>query len=159
MTKIIIIAAVAKNNVIGKDGKMPWDIKEDLEHFKRLTLNHTVVMGRKTFDSLPFKPLKNRTNIVLTSNKEFSHDRVVVRHSLKEAIDFAKDKAEEKLFIIGGQKVYAEGMRYADTLEITRINKAYDGDTYFPEINNEEWKIEATDPRQEYSFVTYAKKR
>ena len=160
MTEIIIIAAVAKNGVIGKDNKMPWNLemKEDLERFKKLTLDHTIIMGRKTFESLPFKPLPKRKNIVITSKGiEGYEDKIKTFKSLKEAIDYSKSIGEKKIFLIGGKMIYEEGLRYADSLELTKINKDYDGDTFFPEFDKKIWKLTHKEDKGEYSFNQYKK--
>ena len=157
MSEIIIIAAVARNGVIGKDGKMPWDLdlKEDLERFKKLTLNHTIIMGRKTFESLPFRPLKNRKNIVITSHAIEGYDGKIEKFkSLKDAIEHAK-KTDDKIFLIGGVSIYKEGLNYADTLELTEIKKDYDGDTSFPKFDKHEWKLVKSEEKEEYSFNQY----
>ena len=157
MSEIIIIAAISENNVIGKDGKIPWHIKEDLQRFKRLTLNHPVIMGRKTHESLPVKPLKDRTNIVLTRDKNFNPPDVVVKHSLQDALEYCKNY--DKVFIIGGQSIFEEGMKVADTLELTRVNGNYDGDAFFPEINFGEWTLKNKEDGRDYSFLTYTRKK
>lgn len=156
MSEIIIIVAASGNNVIGKDGKIPWHIKEDLQRFKRLTLNHPVIMGRKTYESLPVKPLKDRTNIVLTRDKNFDAVGVIVKHSLKDALEYCKNF--DKVFLIGGQSVFEKGLKFADTLELTRVDGNYDGDVFFPEINFDEWTLENKEARDGYSFLTYKKR-
>jgi dihydrofolate reductase len=153
--EIIVIVAVAKNNVIGKDNRMPWHNKEDLERFKSLTLNHTVIMGRKTFLSLPIKPLPRRENIVLSRNN-FKFDNVIVKESLDEAINHSKNKM---VFIIGGSSVYEESMKFANKLEITKIDKEYEGDTFFPEIDGSEWELIKEERKEYYSFQTYIRKQ
>ncbi len=155
MSEIIIIAAVSENNVIGKNGKIPWSIKEDLQHFKSLTLNYPVIMGRKTYESLPVKPLKGRLNIVLTKQKEFSPPGAVVKNSLEEAIEYCKNY--DKVFIIGGQSLFEDGLKIADTLELTKIHGNYEGDTFFPKINFDEWTLKNREEGQGYSFLTYTK--
>lgn len=156
MSEITIIVAASENNVIGKDGKIPWYIKEDLQRFKRLTLNHPVIMGRKTYESLPVKPLKDRTNVVLTRDKNFNAGSVAVKHSLKDALEYCKNF--DKVFLIGGQSVFEEGLKFADTLELTRVDGNYDGDAFLPEINFDEWKLENKEVRDGYSFLTYKKR-
>jgi len=155
MSEIIIIAAVAKNNVIGKDGKIPWHIKEDFQHFKELTLKHPVIMGRKTFESLPIKPLPGRINIVITRQPGLNYEGVIVKNSIDEAIEYCKDS--EKIFIIGGQSVYEQGMKFADRLEITRLNKEYEGDTFFPKFDSNEWILKKKEEHNGYSFNTYVR--
>lgn len=156
MSEIIVIAAVSENNVIGKDGRIPWNIQEDLQRFKRLTLHSPVIMGRKTYESLPAKPLKDRINIVLTRDKTFSPQGVIVKHSLQDALDYCKSYG--KVFIIGGQAVFEEGLKVADTLELTRVHGNYDGDAFFPEINPDEWFLKNEEKRTGYSFLTYARR-
>jgi|688.fasta_scaffold415025_2 dihydrofolate reductase len=124
---INIIAAVSKNNVIGINNSIPWKIKEDMQMFKKLTTNNTIIMGRKTFESIG-KPLPNRNNIVITSKKI---DNITTFNSLKEAIE----NTSGEIFLIGGSKIYEEGMNYADKLYITLVNKSINGDTYFPFID------------------------
>jgi len=155
MSEIIIIAAVAKNGIIGRDGKIPWDIKEDFKHFKELTSGYPVIMGRKTWESLPVKPLKDRLNIVLTKQEDFKIKGGFVKNYLKDALEYCKN--HEKIFLIGGESVYKMGLRFATRIELTRINKEYKGDVYFPEVNWDEWKIEKKVDKKEYSFLSYIK--
>jgi len=124
--KLIIIAAIARNRVIGKKSKLPWHIPEDLLRFKQLTTGHTVIMGRKTFDSLD-NPLPNRTNIVITS-------RVINGVKSYPSLDFALQalKNEKEVFVIGGGRVYTDALRFADELQLTLLDRDVDGDTYFP---------------------------
>ncbi len=157
MSEIIIIVAASENNVIGKDGKIPWHIKEDLQRFKKMTLNHPVIMGRKTYESLPIKPLKDRTNIVLTRDKNFNPPDAIVKNSLEDALKYCKNY--DKVFIIGGQSLFEEGLKVADTLELTRVNGNYDGDALFPEVNFDEWVLKNKDEREAYSFLTYARRK
>ena len=154
----IIIAAVAENNVIGKDGDIPWHIPEDLQHFKGKTTEHTVVMGRKTFQSLPnsFKPLPDRQNIVLTRS-DFSKENESV--TVANSLDQAWQKSEnEKIFIIGGAGIYRQTIDEADKMIITEVHEEYKGDTYFPEWNQENWEEVERDERGEISFVEYSRK-
>jgi len=156
MTEIIIITAVAENNVIGKDGKIPWHIKEDFQHFKNLTLGYPCIMGDKTYESLPIKPLPGRENIVLTFDKNYNPKGVTIKYSFEDAFEHCKGK---KIFIIGGASIYKQGLKFADRMEITRIHKAYDGDTYFPEVNFDEWEIEKKEDHNGFSFITYVRKK
>ncbi|MDR2894226.1 MAG: dihydrofolate reductase [Alistipes sp.] len=128
-----IIVATAKDGVIGLGGKMPWHIAEDLQYFKRVTLGHTVVMGRKTFESLG-RPLPGRTNVVITRNESFAPAGVEVAHSLEEAAHNHPDA-----FIIGGADIYRQALPLAGELYITHIDADYEGDTRFPEWNPAEW--------------------
>lgn len=134
---ISIIVAVAANGVIGDRNSLLWHISEDLKHFKALTTGHPVVMGRKTFESLG-RPLPNRTNVVITRQRiAIPGCRVV--HSLAEALAlFASD---EEVFVIGGAQIYAEALPLAGRLYLTRVERAYEGDTRFPEWNPSEWRL------------------
>jgi dihydrofolate reductase len=156
MSEVVIIAAVAKNNVIGKAGKIPWHIKEDFQHFKSLTMGYPVIMGRNTFESLTVKPLPGRENVVLSRNK-FSYPGIVVKSSMQEALDYCKK--HDKTFIIGGASVYEQGLGFADKLELTQINQDYEGDTYFPEVNFDEWQLDKKEDKGNYSFNTYVRKK
>ncbi len=154
--EIIIIAAVAENNAIGRENKLPWYIKEDFLHFKELTINHPIIMGRKTFLSLPIKPLPKRENIVLT-RKGFQYEGVVIQKSIEDALEYTKNK---NIYIIGGESIYKQAMKYATKLEITRIHKHYSNcDTFFPEIKNNDWEISQEIKNQNFSFITYKRKK
>lgn len=151
----IIIAAVAENGIIGKDGDIPWHIPEDLEHFKEKTTGNTVVMGRKTFQSLPdsFKPLPDRENIVLTrSNFDPGHESVKIANSLNEGWQKVQN---EKIFIIGGAGVYRQTLEEADKMILTEIHEEYEGDTYFPEYDQEKWKEIEREEHKNFDFVEY----
>jgi len=156
MEKIIIVA-VSENNVIGKDGDIPWHIPEDLKHFKEKTTGNAVIMGRKTFESLPedYKPLPERKNIVLTrSGLKNEYEQVEEVESLEEAYRQAGEFSE-KAFIIGGASIYEQTLDQCDKLVLTRIHEEYEGDTFFPEINKEKWIEEDRDDRENLSFIEY----
>lgn len=162
--EIVIIAAVAeKNRVIGKDGRLPWHISEDLRRFKQLTLGHAVLMGRKTFESIVArldKPLPERRNLVLTSRESFSdfHD-VEVYPSINDALNAAAN--ESMLFIIGGESVYRETLPLADRLELTIVNGDYEGDAFFPEYQTllgQQFELVKRDAREGYAFESYLRK-
>lgn len=162
MSEIIVIAAIAKNNVIGKGLDIPWHIREDFLHFKELTLDHTVIMGDRTYTSLPKKPLSRRENIVLTFDRDFQAPGAIIKYSFEEALEYCRNR--DKVFIIGGVSVYRLGIQVADTLELTRIHRDFEGDIIFPEINFSEWdllnRIDKTDETYgDYSFLTYKRKR
>ncbi|TKJ17262.1 diacylglycerol kinase [Candidatus Woesearchaeota archaeon B3_Woes] len=171
MTEIIIIVAVAQNNTIGKNNDIPWRIKEDFQHFKDLTMGFPCIMGDKTYESLPdnAKPLPGRENIVLTFDKEYKPEGVTVMHDFNEAIEYCKKKGYEKAFITGGATIYRLGLEIADTFELTRVHKDYDGDVFFPEVNFDEWKLvkkenhegKDTNNNEEvrFSFLTYKRKK
>ncbi len=160
---ITIIAAVAENNIIGGDNKLLWYISADLKRFKKLTSGHTVVMGNKTFQSLPIRPLPNRTNIVLTRNRDLKIENCIMAHSIDEALE--KMDGEGENFVIGGGNIYLEFLPIAQKLFITRVHKSFSGDTFFPEISPDNWKLVEdlkieNDPQNDfsYSFETYLRK-
>lgn len=129
-----IIVAMSENRVIGKDGRMPWHLSEDLKRFKQITMGHTIVMGRKTYESIG-KPLPGRTNIVVTRQKDFHADGVTVIHDLAEIAHDARLTPHGEVFIIGGADIYQLALPHADKIYLTLIHKKIDGDTYFPKIN------------------------
>lgn len=169
MPKIVLVAAVAENGVIGRDGALPWRLKSDMQHFRRLTIGRPVVMGRKTYESIG-KPLKDRTNIVISRDAAYAPHGVTVTHSLDDAIEVARDDARQRgadsIAIIGGSGVFADSLAVADRLEITQVHATPAGDTYFPSIDTEIWK-ETARMRQEaapqddadVSFITYERVR
>ena len=139
--KITIVAAIASNNVIGKKNSLPWDIPEDLKRFKQLTSGHTILMGRKTFDSIG-RPLPNRTNIVMTKDTNYQKEGVEIVFDEKEALNLIKELNQE-VFIIGGSKIYELFEPWASSLMITRVLKDFDGDAFFPDINWNNWQIKS----------------
>lgn len=158
---IHIIAAVAKNKVIGKDNRIPWDIPADLDHFKALTMGHTVIMGRRTFESIGHV-LPNRENIIVSNTMHTLHGAVVM-HSLQEAL---KAASNEEIFVIGGAGLYREALPLAEYLHITQVDLLPEGDTYFPEIDYTLYDIAAyreydgtADGMPDCAFVTYRRKR
>jgi dihydrofolate reductase len=157
--KKIIIAAVAENRVIGKDGDIPWHFPEDLKHFKQKTTGHSVIMGRKTYFSLPeaYRPLPNRKNIVLSRSNPDLPESVKLANSLDEAWELAREFGE-KAFVIGGAGIYSQTLEEADKMILTEVHKEYDGDTYFPEWNRENWEDVKREDRNEFSFVEYVRK-
>lgn len=143
---IKMIWAQAHNRVIGKDGTMPWHLPEDLAHFKRCTEGHTVLMGRKTWESLPerFRPLPKRTNLVLTRQTDWSAKGATVVHSIEQALEHAHHAAaatdNNELWIMGGGQLYAQGMKLAHHLEVTFIDLPAEGDAFAPEIDSDVWQ-------------------
>ena len=138
---IKLISAISKNNVIGNENKLPWNISEDLKRFKELTSNNWIVMGRKTFDSIG-RPLPNRKNIVLSENKNLKIDSVEVFNTPEDVIESYKNNSDQKdLFIIGGTYIYELFLEYCEYLFITYVDKEYLGDAFFPKINWDEWKL------------------
>ena len=140
---INLIFAVSKNNIIGKNNKLPWHIPDDLKRFKDLTINDVVVMGRNTWESLPnnCRPLPNRINVVLSSNKELKLSGAIVFNSVNDIMEHYDDQT---VWIIGGTNVLQEFLPFADNLYITRINHEIDGDTYGPLIDYNEWLVESS---------------
>lgn len=136
---ISLIWAMGENQVIGINNSLPWHLPEDLKFFKRTTLGHPIAMGRKTLDSLG-RLLPGRENIVITRNRDFSYEGCTVLHSEAELIEYANKKNEE-IFVIGGAEIYKTFLPYADRLYVTRIHASFEGDTYFPELNLEEWVL------------------
>ncbi|PPA71202.1 dihydrofolate reductase [Jeotgalibacillus proteolyticus] len=136
---ISIIAAHADNRVIGYQNDMPWHLPKDLAYFKEKTTGKTLLMGRKTFEAMN-GPLRNRTNIVVTSNKNWSHEGAIVVHSLEEGIEMLREKGEEESFVIGGGNIYKNAIDFADRLYVTVIDLKTDGDTVFPDYHTSEWK-------------------
>tara|TARA_B100000686_G_scaffold311728_1_gene355644 strand:- start:91 stop:582 length:492 start_codon:yes stop_codon:yes gene_type:complete len=138
----IIIAAVTDNGVIGLDGDMPWHYPADLRHFERTTTGHACLMGRRTYESFPRRPLRNRINIVLTSNAEYEvPPDVIVVDSLKTGLATAAKSGVTRLFICGGARVYEEALPFVDEMILTRIHAQIDGDTYFPQWDADEFDI------------------
>ncbi len=152
---IALVAAIAKNNCIGVDNDLPWHLPEDLKHFKKLTSGKTVLMGRKTWESLPekFRPLPNRTNIVITRQATYSvPEGVELYTSIDAALDAHK---KEDVMVIGGAQIYSQTIQSADLLYITHVETTVDGHAFFPAIDPTQWKVTEKDPREGFSFVTY----
>jgi len=158
-----LIVAAGKNNEIGKDNQLLWHLPADLKHFKQLTLHHPVVMGRNTFESLPNGALPNRTNVVLTGDKEWKRDNCLVFNSIDAAL--LKLINEEEVFIIGGGQIYKQTLPIADKLYLTRVHADFpDANTFFPQINMHEWKETGRetipgDEKNKYSFTFYEYER
>ena len=138
---ISIIVAVAENGAIGKNNRLLWRLSDDLKQFKALTSGHAIIMGRKTYESIG-KPLPNRTNIVITRHgKIFDDESVLIADSIEKAIEIAKEvKGEEEIFIIGGGNIYEQSLEITDKIYLTEVKVIIDGDTFFPKLNENEWK-------------------
>ena len=170
MTELIVIAAVARNRVIGSGSKIPWRISEDARRFKQLTMGHPCIMGEITYRSLPrkWRPLPGRENIVLTFDRAYRPPGATVMYDFDAAVAYVKQKREPKAFIAGGANVYELGLKVADTLELTEIHRNYAGDILFPEWNADEWQLVERLDREgddsvsqqvvRYSFLTYRRK-
>ncbi|MEM3154467.1 MAG: dihydrofolate reductase [Candidatus Woesearchaeota archaeon] len=152
---INIIAAMAKNRVIGCDNKLPWRIADDLKNFKKLTSGNVVIMGRKTFESIG-KPLPNRINVVISSSMPPT-DGIIVCKSVDEAIQKAKTYGKE-IFIIGGAAVYEQTIPIADKMYLSYVKGDYQGDALFPEFDDSKWKIDHKEKFPEFELVVYVKK-
>lgn len=156
--KVSVIVAVAHDNVMGRDNDIPWYLPADLKYFKANTLNRHIIMGRKTFQSIG-RPLPKRTNIVVTRQAFFIATGCVVAHSVEEALEIAYDNGEEEVFIIGGAEIYKQTMPYWDRLFLTEVDlKVEGGDTFFPEIDEKEWRLLINDPhkaagKNEYDYT------
>lgn len=167
-----IIAAIANNNEIGMKNKLLWNLPADMKHFREITSGHTVIMGRKTFESIG-QPLPNRKNIIITRDKDYSHEGIDIVNSLEEAIRFAslengrefeENQDEVEIFIIGGGEIYKQAIEKANKLYITEVHQDFNGDTLFPIVDKNIWKEihrEDHEPDEKnnipYSFVEYKK--
>jgi dihydrofolate reductase len=157
--RIIIIAAIAQNGVIGKtNGEMPWHVKQEFQHFKQTTLGFPVIMGRKTFETLG-KPLKGRTNIIVTGNRDFiaEFDETKICHSLGESIDYCKSEKYEKVFIIGGGQIYKQSMLIADEMILSFMKFEAEGKITFPKFRPDIWQLVSTEDREQFEIKRYVK--
>lgn len=160
--ELTLIAAVGENNAIGMNNELIWHLSDDLKHFKNLTKNHCMIMGRKTFESFP-KPLPNRTHIVITRQQNYKvPEGVIVVQTLEDALDAAKD--DKQPFVIGGGEIYKLAMPLAHKIELTRVHASFEADTFFPKIDKTIWKevnktFHEKDDNHDYpfSFITYTR--
>ena len=158
-SRVTLIAAVARNGVIGADGDLPWRIPEDFAFFKRTTMGHPLVMGRATFDSIG-RPLPGRRSIVITRTRNWRHDGVQVAGSMPVALDLASSgRGGEEIFVIGGGQIYRLAMPLADRLLITEVDLEPEGDVTFPDIDPETWVEASRDERAGFAFVEYRRRR
>jgi dihydrofolate reductase len=161
--KLILIAAAADGGVIGRANTLPWYLPADLRRFKRLTTGHTVIMGRKTYESMG-RPLPDRRNLVISGSKDFWPAGVAVVPSMEDALKLAKDDGD--VFVIGGARVFESALPIASRLELTRVHAAIPGDVYFPSFNPADWALVSeekhpADDRNQYSyaFQTFERKK
>ena len=152
---VTIVVAMGLDNEIGADNQLLWHLPKDLKHFKEITTDHPIIMGRKTYESIG-KPLPNRTNIVVSRKKDWFEEGILIVGSVKEALKFAK-KMDEEIFIIGGGNIYEQTIDLAEKLEVTQVNAKLKADIFFPKINMKIWiKTEETfhekDEKNEYDF-------
>lgn len=159
---ITMIAAAAENNALGKDNDLVWHLPDDFKRFKRLTSGHYIIMGRKTFESFP-KLLPDRTHVIITRKDDYQPEGTIVVNSLDEALRVSK--TDEQPFIIGGGEIYKMGMEKADRIELTRVHAEFDADTFFPEIDTDNWELvkeqfHEKDEKHDHSFtyLTYDRK-
>ncbi len=164
---ISLIAALAQNGVIGKANDLPWHLPDDMKYFMLTTKGHHVIMGRKNYESLPekFRPLPNRTSIVITRQEDYQAPGCSIVHQLEDGVKIAEGNGERELFIIGGSEIYALGMPLADKLYLTEIHANIDGDTFFPFYDKERWEENSRQPHSSddrhkfaFDFVIYKKK-
>ncbi|MEO8473641.1 MAG: dihydrofolate reductase [Chryseolinea sp.] len=164
---ISLIAACSENRVIGKNNDLPWKLPDDMKYFMRTTKGHHAIMGRKNYDSLPekFKPLPNRTNIVVTRQKAFKAPGCIVCNSLEKALDICRNNGEIEAFVIGGAEIYDAALPTANRLYLTEIHAKIDGDTYFPEFDKKDWKENSRESHLKddnhlysFDFVVYNRK-
>lgn len=160
---ITIIAAIGEHNELGKNNEMLWHLPDDFKRFKAVTTGHAVIMGRKTFESLGKKALPKRTNVVITRDRNYEAGCAIVVDSLKKALRVVHDPNP---FVIGGGEIYRQALNIADRLDITRVHRVFDADTFFPDVDFTEWKevsreYHPADDKHAYafSFITYDKKR
>lgn len=161
-----LIVAVDKNWGIGKDNKLLVSIPSDMKFFRQETTGKVVVMGRKTLESFPNGlPLKNRTNVVLTSDKNYQAKDAVIVHDMEQLLEALKEYEQEDIYVIGGGSVYKQLLEYCDVAHVTKIDFGFEADTYFPNLDEDEaWEVTATSEEQtyfdlEYAFVKYERKK
>lgn len=167
---VSLIVAKSENNVIGVNGDLPWHLPDDMRFFKKTTSGHHVIMGRKNYDSIPekYRPLSNRTNIVLSRNKELKAEGCISMSSIEEALNLAKKNNDTEPFIIGGGQIYKLALenKLVNKMYITQVGCNINGDVFFPEVDYSEWSLVSEyfhpkDEKHEYSFIifVYKKKR
>ena len=160
---VALIAAASDNGVIGRDNDLPWHLPADLKRFKRLTTGHHMIMGRKTWDSIGRRPLPGRPTIVITRDRSYESADAQVAHSVPQALDLVGE--DNEVFIAGGEAIYRLALPLADTIYLTRIHADFDGDTFLPEIDPDEWDVvdeERHEPdernRYAYTFLVYKRR-
>lgn len=160
---ITVIAATSENRALGKNNDLIWHLPADLKRFKRMTIGHHILMGRKTFESIG-KPLPNRTTIIITRNGDYSQEGCLMANSLEQAIEMAK--GDDKICIVGGEQIYRQSLEndLVDVIELTLVHHSFEADAFFPEIDKSIWKETAREDftandknKYDYSFITYKK--
>ena len=159
--KVTMVAAAAENNALGKDNDLVWHLPDDFKRFKKITSHHHIIMGRKTFESFP-KLLPNRTHVVITRQKNYNREGIIVAHTLEEALEACK--GEDEVFIIGGGQIYKQALPYTDQIELTRVHESFEADAFFPELDESTWTLKNSihhgkDERHkfEFSYLTYTR--
>ena len=162
MPEITLIAAAGENNALGKDKDLVWHLPDDFKRFKKLTSGHHIIMGRKTFETFP-NLLPNRTHIIITRKKDYQPQGTIVVHSMEDALVAAKDDSQP--YVIGGGEIYKISLPYADKIELTRVHGEFEADTFFPEIEERDWKLISSEehPKDEkhnyaFTYLTYERK-
>lgn len=160
---IVLIAAVAENQALGKNNQLLWHLPDDFKRFKQITTGHYLIMGRKTFESLPGK-LPNRTHIIVTKQNDYAAAGCLLANSLEQALAMAPQ--EEDVFVIGGGEIYAQALPWADVVELTRVHTTAEADTFFPELDPQHWQLthQTHHPKDEkhlhdFTFETYLRIR
>ena len=160
---ISLIVALSENDVIGRDGDMPWRLSSDLKRFKRLTMGHHIIMGRKTYESIG-RPLPGRTSVVVSRTAHYDDPAILVARGLEEAFSLVEEDAAP--MIIGGAEIYRQSLSWASKMYVTRVHACFDGDTFFPKVNWQKWELtesqrhDADEKNQyDYSFQTYQRER
>lgn len=161
---ISFIVAMDENRVIGKNNQLPWHLPEDLKYFKKVTMGHPIIMGRKTFESIG-RPLPGRENIIVTRQTSYKQEGCTVLNSIEELLGYCAQNESEEYFVIGGAEIFKEILSAADRLYITFIHKEFEGDTFFPSLNMDEWALTSQEkgPENEknpyfYEFLKYDRK-
>lgn len=154
--KISIIVAASENNVIGRDNDLPWKLPDDMKFFVKTTKGHHILMGRKNLESFG-RLLPNRTNILLTRDRDYEFEGAAIFSDLEQAIDFARERGEVELMIIGGGEIYRQSMPFADRIYLTKVHAKIEGDVYFPELNPTVWELKSEefhdkDEKHNYAF-------
>jgi len=164
--KVSLIVAVSENHVIGKDNSLIWHLPEDMKFFKKTTLGHFVIMGRKNFESIPqkYRPLPDRTNVIITRQTSYESEGCMIVNSIGEALNKAKEAQDTEAFIIGGGEIYRLALEnnLVDRIYLTRVHEKFDGDTFFPKLKDD-WKLMSSEKHHDekhiysYSFEVYEK--
>jgi dihydrofolate reductase len=152
---VILIAAAAENNALGKDNQLLWHLPDDFRRFKSVTSGHYIIMGRKTFESFP-KPLPNRTHVIITRQKDYQPEGCIVVDSMQKAFEVSPKNKD--VFVIGGGEIYNLAMPFADKIDLTRVHTTCEADTFFPEIKPDEWQLQSSefhpkDEKHAYDFT------